>query len=82
MKVQLSETVTRTIIVEMSDEIDIEKVIDGANAVRGQCDSAKEALSRVLESYKQKNPNAFDYEIQADEAWDKVESPIGFEYEI
>ena len=80
MKVMLSENVTRYYEVEMSDELDLEEVIESANFIRQQCDSANEALTRVLNQYYKRNGNAFDFDVKTCDAWDRVESPIDLAY--
>ena len=82
MRVMLSETLTRYYEVEMSDEIAVEELLRKANAIRSQCRSGNEALDIALKTYKDLNKNEFEYAIGGCSEWDKLESPIGFEYEI
>ena len=44
MKVMLSETVTHYHSVEMSDELDVEKILDIANSLKKRCDTGYEAV--------------------------------------
>lgn len=44
MKIMLSETVTHYHEIELSDQLDIEKVLDMANSLKTKCDTGYEAV--------------------------------------
>ena len=79
MKVMLSETVTNYHELELSDEIDIERVIERANGLKKRCDTGYEAVATVLEAYKKKF--GLDYHVTPNACGTEFES-IDFEYEI
>lgn len=79
MKVMLSETVTHYHFVEMSDELDIEKILSMANSLKKRCDTGYEAVETVLKAYK--NKFGFDYEVTPNACGTEFEE-IGFEYMI
>ena len=82
MKVMLNENVTHYIEVEMSDELDLDEVLKASNNIRNQCDSAEEAIGYILDAYRRKNNNAFDYHVRTNNAWDNPEDTIDFAYDI
>lgn len=79
MKIMLSETVTHYHSVELSDQLDIEKVLDMANSLKTKCDTGYEAVEAVLEAYK--NKFGFDYEVKPNACGTEFEN-IDFEYYI
>lgn len=79
MKVMLSETVTHYHEIELSDEIDIEKVLEMANSLKKRCDTGYEALATVLNAYK--NKFGFDYKVTPNACGTEFES-LDFEYLI
>lgn len=81
MKVMLSETVTHYHEVELSDELDIEQIIEMANRLKKRCDTGYEALDVVLKSFKNNFGDAFDYKIEPNACGTEFEE-IEFEYLI
>lgn len=79
MKVMLSETVTHYHEIELSDEIDIEQILDMANSLKKRCDTGYEAVATVLEAYK--NKFGFDYKVTPNACGTEFEE-IEFEYLI
>ena len=79
MKIMLSETVTHYHKVELSDEIDIEQVLDKANGLKKRCDTGYEAIATVLEAYK--NKFGLDYKVTPNACGTEFES-LDFEYLI
>lgn len=79
MKVMLSETVTHYHSVELSDELDIEQIIEKANNLKKRCDTGYEAVATVLEAYK--NKFGFEYKVTPNACGTEFES-IEFEYLI
>lgn len=79
MKVILSETVTHYHSVEMSNELDIEKILSMANGLKKRCDTGYEAVETVLEAYKQKF--GFDYKVIPNACGTEFEN-LDFEYFI
>lgn len=79
MTVMLSETVTHYHEVELSDELDLEKVIDMANSIRPQCVNGYEAIRLVLQAYKNKLGDEFAFNIQPN-ACGSTSEEINFEY--
>ena len=66
MKIMVRETVSHFHEVELSDELDIERVLNMANALRRQSDSGCEAIETVLEAYQKKHGDGFDFEVTPD----------------
>lgn len=64
MKILVSETVTHYHLVDLSDELDIEEVLGKANAVRSRYDTGYDALEAVLEAYRIRYGEAFDYAVK------------------
>ena len=75
----LSETVTHYHEIELSDEIDIEQILDMANSLKKRCDTGYEAVATVLEAYK--NKFGFDYKVTPNACGTEFEE-IEFEYLI
>lgn len=79
MKVMLSETVTHYHEVELSNELDIEQIIEKANNLKKRCDTGYEAVATVLEAYK--NKFGFEYKVTTNACGTEFED-IDFEYLI
>lgn len=79
MKVILSENVTHYHSVELSDELDIEQIIEKANNLKKRCDTGYEAVATVLEAYK--NKFGFEYKVTPNACGTEFES-LEFEYLI
>ena len=79
MKVILSEIVTHQHEIALSDELDIEKILSMANSLKKRCDTGYEAVSTVLEAYKQKF--GFDYKVIPNACGTECEE-INYEYAI
>ena len=79
MKLMLSENVTHFHEIELSDELDIEKILEMANALKKRCDTGYEALATVLNAYK--NKFGFDYKVTPNACGTEFES-LDFEYLI
>ena len=77
MKVILSETVTHYHEIEISDELDIEQILEMANKLKKRCDTGYEAVATVLEAYKKKF--GFDYKVMPNACGTEFES-LDFEY--
>lgn len=77
----VSETVTHFHEVELSDELDIEKVLDMANALKKRCDTGYEAIETVLQAYQNQFGDAFKYKVTPNACGTDCES-IDFEYYI
>ena len=77
MKVMLSETVTHFHEVEISDELDIEQILEMSNNIKKRCDTGYEAISTVLEAYK--NKFGFEYKVTPNACGTEFEN-IEFEY--
>ena len=74
MKILVSETVTHKHLVELSDELNLEEVLNKADAVRSRYDTGYDALEAVLEAYKIRYGEAFDYEVKPNFCGAKCES--------
>lgn len=81
MKVMLSETVTHYHSVELSNELDIEKILDMANSLKKRCDTGYEAIKIVLQAYKDKFGDAFDYNVKPNACGTEFEE-LNYEYTI
>ena len=79
MKLMLSETVTHFHEIELSDELDIEQILEMANTLKKRCDTGYEAVATVLEAYKKKF--GFDYKVMPNACGTEFED-IDFEYFI
>lgn len=79
MKMLVSEKVVHFHEIELSDELDIEKILDMANRLKKRCDTGYEAVETVLEAYK--NKFGFDYKVTPNACGTEFEE-IGFEYMI
>lgn len=63
MKLMVSETVTHYHSIEMSDELDIEKILSMANSLKKRCDTGYEAIETVLKMYHDKFGETFVYKM-------------------
>ena len=81
MKVMLSETVTHFHEVELSDELDIEKTLEMANALKKRCDTGYEAIAEVLKMYYDKFGEAFVYKVTPNACGTEFEE-LNYEYTI
>lgn len=77
----LTETVTHYHQVEMSDELDIEKILDMANNLKKRCDSGYEAVEQVLQMYKDEYGEAFDFKVTPNACGTEFEE-LNYEYTI
>lgn len=78
MKIMLSETVTHFHEIELSDELDIETILEQANTIKNQCDTGYEAVETVLKAYNDRYGEAFEYNVKPNACGTRVE---GIEYE-
>ena len=81
MKIMLSETVTHYHSVEMSDELDIEKILNMANSLKERCDTGYEAIETVLEMYHNKFGEAFNFNVTLNACGTEFEE-LNYEYTI
>ena len=81
MKIMVSETVTHFHEVELSDELDIEKILDMANSLKKRCDTGYEAVEIVLKAYQDKFGSAFNYKVTPNACGTKFEE-LNYEYII
>lgn len=81
MKLMLSETVTHYHSVEMSDELDIEKILSMANSLKKRCDTGYEAIDVVLKMYQDKFGEAFNYHVTPNACGTEFEE-LNYEYTI
>lgn len=79
MKVMLSENVTHYHEVDMSDELDIEQILEMANRLKKRCDTGYEAVDTVLNAYKSKF--GFDYKVIPNACGTEFEE-LNYEYTI
>ena len=79
MKVMLSETVTHYHEVNMSDELDVEQILEKANGLKKRCDTGYEAVATVLEAYK--NKFGLDYKVTPNACGTEFEE-LNYEYTI
>ena len=75
----LSETVTHYHSVELSDELDIEQILNMANSLKKRFNTGYEAVATVLEAYK--NKFGLDYKVTPNACGTEFES-LDFEYLI
>lgn len=81
MKIMVSETVTHYHSVELSDELDIEKILSMANGLKKRCDTGYEAIETVLKLYRDKFGEAFNYEVTPNACGTEFEE-LNYEYTI
>ena len=79
MKIMASENVTHFHEIDLSEELDVEQIIEMANRLKKRCDTGYEAVSTVLEAYKQKF--GFDYKVIPNACGTECEE-INYEYTI
>lgn len=75
----VSEIVTHFHEVELSNELDIEQILEMANRLKKRCNTGYEAVATVLEAYK--NKFGFDYKVIPNACGTEFES-LDFEYLI
>lgn len=81
MKVMLSETVTHFHEVELSDELDLEQIINMANKLKKRCDTGYEAIETILKIYYDEFGDAFAYKVKPNACGTEFEN-INYEYTI
>lgn len=81
MKIMVSETVTHFHEVELSDELDVEKILDMANSLKKRCDTGYEAIADVLKMYYDKFGEAFVYKVTPNVCGTEFEE-LNYEYTI
>lgn len=81
MRIMLSETVTHFHEIELSEELDIEKILDMANSLKKRCDTGYEAVEIILQAYKNKFGKAFDYNVKPNACGTEFEE-LNYEYTI
>lgn len=81
MKIMLSETVTHFHEIEMSEELNIEKILDMANCLKKRCDTGYEAVEIVLKAYRDKFGSAFNYKVTPNACGTEFEE-LNYEYTI
>lgn len=81
MKIMVSETVTHFHEVELSDELDIEKILSMANGLKKRCNTGYEAIADVLKMYYDKFGEAFTYKVTPNACGTEFEE-LNFEYII
>lgn len=81
MEVMLSENVIHFHKIKISDELEIEKIINMANNIKKRCNTGYEAVETVLKAYKDKFGDAFDYEVIPNACGTEFEE-LNFEYFI
>ena len=81
MKIMVSETVTHFHEVELSDELDIEKILSMANGLKKRCNTGYEAIADVLKMYYDKFGEAFTYKVTPNACGTEFEE-LNFEYTI
>lgn len=64
MKIMLSETVIHYHEVELSDELNVEKIVEMANEVKQLYDTGYEAVRDILSAYQTKFGQEFDFTIK------------------
>ena len=79
MKILVSEKVVHFHEIELSDELDIEQILEMANRLKKRCDTGYEAVATVLNAYKSKF--GFDYKVIPNACGTEFEN-LDFEYEI
>ena len=79
MKILISEKAVHFHEIEISDELDIERILSMANNLKKRCDTGYEAVATVLEAYK--NKFGLDYKVTPNACGTEFED-IDFEYLI
>jgi len=81
MKIMVSETVTHFHEVELSNELDVEKILDMANSLKKRCNTGYEAITDVLKMYYDKFGEAFVYKVAPNACGTEFEE-LNYEYTI
>lgn len=81
MKILVSEKVVHFHEIELSDELDIEKILDMANCLKKRCDTGYKAIEFVLQAYKDKFGEAFDYNVKPNACGTEFEE-LNYEYTV
>lgn len=81
MKILVSEKVVHFHEVELSDELDVEKILDMANSLKKRCDTGYEAVETVLKTYYNRFGEAFTYKVTPNACGTEFEE-LNFEYTI
>lgn len=81
MKILVSEKVVHFHEVELSDELDVEKILDMANSLKKRCDTGYEAVETVLKTYYNRFGEAFTYKVTPNACGTEFEE-LNFEYII
>lgn len=81
MKILVSEKVVHFHEVELSDELDIEKILSMANGLKKRCDTGYEAIDVVLKMYQDKFGEAFVYKVTPNACGTEFEE-LNYEYTI
>ena len=81
MKMLVSEKVVHFHEIELSDELDIEKILDMANSLKKRCDTGYEAIETVLQAYKNKFGEAFNFQVTPNACGTEFEE-LNYEYTI
>ena len=81
MKIMVSETVTHFHEVELSNELDIEKILSMANGLKKRCNTGYEAIADVLMMYYDKFGKAFTYKVTPNACGTEFEE-LNYEYTI
>lgn len=81
MKIMVSESVTHFHEIELSDELDIEKILSMANGLKKRCDTGYEAIDVVLKMYQDKFGKAFNYHVTPNACGTEFEE-LNYEYTI
>ena len=79
MKIMVSETVTHYHEVELSDELDIEQILEMANQLKKRYNTGYEAIATILNAYK--NKFGFNYTIRPNACGAEFEG-LNYEYII
>lgn len=79
MKILVSEKVVHFHEIELSDELDIEQILEMANRLKKRCDTGYEAVATVLQAYKDKF--GFDYTVTPNACGTEFEE-LNYEYTI
>lgn len=81
MKIMLSEKVVHFHEVELSEELDIEKILAIANSLKKRCDTGYEAIEFVLQAYKDKFGEAFNFNVNPNACGTEFEE-LNYEYTV
>lgn len=81
MKILISEKVVHFHEVELSDELDVEKILSMANGLKKRCDTGYEAVETVLKTYYNRFGEAFTYKVTPNACGTEFEE-LNYEYTI